>query len=240
MKTWKKVLWVIFISVLFVIIGGMTYLHTQVHPPTKQAQQVARHAQETNDWLYFPSKNSSKPIIIFYPGALVEPDSYSLWAQELANAGYPVYLLKMPFDLAILAPKSGEKVLTSQTDRKYVVGGHSLGGVMASRFAKEHPKRLSGVFFLASYPDERGRLTTLKIPTLSLTAENDTVLNHQAYQQAKKYLPIKTEYQEISGGNHAGFGSYGTQKNDGKSTINDQNEQVARRIITWLARKVYQ
>lgn len=238
MKKWKKILLTVLIAIVVVMIGGVAYVKTQTYAPTKAAQQVTEQSKEESDWLYFPSEDESKPMIIFYPGALVDPGSYSPWAQTLAKDGYPVYILKMPLDLAVLAPNRGEQVLSQQPERDFVVGGHSLGGVMASRFAKEHSDKLAGVFFLASYPDEKGSLADKQLPVLSLTAENDQVLNHDAYQKAKANLPKNTEYQEISGGNHAGFGAYGAQKGDGKSEINDQNEQVAQRLIAWLAETV--
>ena len=239
MKKWKKILLIVVLAIVVIISGGIAYLKTQTYSPTNQAQQVAEQAEDKSDWLYFPSKDTSKPLIIFYPGALVKPESYSDWAETVAKAGYPVYIVKMPLDLAILAPNRGEKILSQQPNRDYVIGGHSLGGVMASRFANEHTKKLRGAFFLASYPDEKGSLADSKIPELSLTAENDQVLNQEAYKKAKKELPKTTDYQEIGGGNHAGFGSYGKQKGDGKSTITDQNQQVAQRLIAWLEEKVH-
>ena len=238
MKKWKKLLLTVLIGIVVVIIGGIAYVKTQTYAPTEAAQQVTEQAKEGKDWLYFPSEDKSKPIIIFYPGALVDPGSYSPWAQTLAKAGYPVYLLKMPLDLAILAPNRGEQVLSQQPKRDFVLGGHSLGGVMVSRFAQEHSDRLVGVFFLASYPDEKGSLADKKLPVLSLTGEKDEVLNRDAYQKAKEDLPKDTDYQEIIGGNHGGFGAYGAQKGDGKSDISDQNEQVAQRLITWLNKEV--
>lgn len=238
LKKWKKLLLAIMVAIVLVIFGGIIYLKTQSHAPTENAQQIAKKAENTSDWLYFPSNDKTKPIIIFYPGALVDSGSYSPWAEKISEAGYPVYIVKMPLDLALLAPNRGSQILTDHPDRPYVIGGHSLGGVMASRFAEEHPKKLAGVFFLASYPDEKGSLKDTKVPVLSLTAGNDHVLNPEAYQKAKQYLPIETEYQEIRGGNHAGFGSYDMQKGDGKSTITDQNKQVAERLVEWLEMEV--
>lgn len=238
MKKWKKILLAIFIGIVVVAVGGLGYLKSQTYSPATAAQQTADKAEQAKDWLYFPSKDTSKPMVLFYPGALVAPESYSVWAKELANAGYPVYILKMPLDLAVLAPDRGGKILEKQSDRPYVIGGHSLGGVMASRFAANHSKNLSGVFFLASYPDEKGSLADKSLPVLSLTGENDHVLNHDAYEKAKDDLPKNTDYQEIAGGNHGGFGDYGQQKGDGKSEITNQNEQVAKRVITWLNDKV--
>lgn len=55
-------------------------------------------------------------------------------------------------------------------------------------------------------------MTESAVPVLSITATKDKVLNQEAYQEAKQYLPERTEYVSINGGNHGGFGSYGEQK----------------------------
>jgi hypothetical protein len=69
-----------------------------------------------------------------------------------------------------------------------------------------------------------------------MTGDHDDVLNEKNYQEAKQFLPQQTEYQTIIGGNHAGFGSYGSQKGDGKSTITNQQQQIkiSEILIQWL------
>ena len=47
--------------------------------------------------------------LIFYPGALVAPASYSEWAQE-ATKGYDVYIVHFPLNLAVLAPNAQNKL----------------------------------------------------------------------------------------------------------------------------------
>ena len=234
MKRWKKILLGILVGIVVILLGSIFYLRTQTYSASEQAQSSAEQANVTSDWLYFPAKNQKNPTIIFYPGALVDPTSYSIWAEAVAEAGYSVYIMKMPLDLAVLSPTSAKKVLAKDLNRSYIIGGHSLGGVMASRFAEEHSKNLKGVFFLASYTDEKGSLEKLDIPVLSITGSNDHVLNQTAYQEAKNYLPKDTEYKKMADGNHAVFGAYGKQKGDGKSEINNQNQQVAADLIDWL------
>lgn len=119
-----------------------------------------------------------------------------------------------------------------------MIGGHSLGGVMASRYAnKNHSdSHLKGVFFMASYPDKKGTLKESAVPVLSITATKDKVLNQKAYEEAKQYLPERTEYVSINGGNHGGFGSYGEQKGDGESEISNADQQtvIVNTLENWL------
>lgn len=236
MKKWQKRLtWIGGVLVTLILVG-LFYIKTITYTPTTNALEVSEKATNEKGILFFKG-NKEKPALIFYQGALVENASYSIWAKKVAQAGFSVYLIKQPLNLAVLGQNKAEQVIRSNHLTNYVIGGHSLGGVMASRFAAEQDNDdLKGVFFLASYPDEKGSLSNFKGQVLSLTGSKDGVLNWQAYDQAKKYLPEKTVFEEIKGGNHAGFGSYGEQKGDKPAGINndEQQQEVANLLINWL------
>lgn len=223
--------------IISILIVGFIYVKTITYQPTTQALDISKNAELKNDTLVFEGEKD-RPALIFYQGALVENTSYSIWAQKVADAGYTVYLAKEPFNLAVLGQNKAEKIIEANQVTDYVIGGHSLGGVMASRFAAAHEDQdsLKGVFFLASYPDEKGSLANFNGQVLSLTGSNDGVLNWDAYEQAKEYLPKQTVFEEIKGGNHAGFGSYGEQKGDDSAAINndEQQSEVAEKLIQWL------
>ncbi|ALS00600.1 carboxymethylenebutenolidase [Enterococcus silesiacus] len=236
MKKWqKRLLWFLGVFVL-VILVGLFYIKTITYTPTTMAVEASQKASNENGTLFFKG-DKEKPALIFYQGALVESASYSIWAEKVAEAGFSVYLVKEPLNLAVLGQNKAEEVIRSNHLTSYVIGGHSLGGVMASRFAAEQDNNaLKGVFFLASYPDEKGSLTKFKGQVLSVTGSVDGVLNWQSYDQAKKDLPEQTIFEEIKGGNHAGFGSYGEQKGDKPAQINndEQQQEVANLLIEWL------
>lgn len=234
MKKRNKILIGVLTGLVVILLGAWFYLRAQVYSPSQPAQQAAESARVTNQWLYFKAEKTDTPAVVFYPGAFVSPLSYSIWAKKVAAAGYPVYVLQMPLALAVLKPNAADGV-AKQTKRSLVVGGHSLGGVMASRYAHAH-NDIQGVFFLASYPDQKGSLRGFQKPVLSITASRDGVLNWSTYRQAKQYLPTQTIYIQIKGGNHAGFGSYGHQKGDRTATISNaqQQEQIAQTMIKWL------
>ncbi|WP_165005860.1 MULTISPECIES: alpha/beta hydrolase [unclassified Enterococcus] len=230
MKIFKRIL--IGLVLILGIIGGAGYYYIQqnIYEPSSQAQQAFRQGKEKEDYLLFEAKNQekdSRPLVIFYPGALVEPESYSIWAEGLAKNGYSVAIAKMPLDLAVLGGKKADKIKEDFPEKDYVIGGHSLGGVMSSRYTHQADPHLKGVFFLASYPDKKGTLKESKLPVLTVTASEDHVLDQEAYEDAKQYLPEQTEYVSINGGNHGGFGSYGEQKGDGKARITNADQQTA-------------
>ncbi|MGX7262546.1 alpha/beta hydrolase [Enterococcus crotali] len=237
MKKWqKRLLWFLGV-VVTVILVGLFYIKTITYTPTTNAIEASKKAENENGLLYFKG-DKEKPALIFYQGALVENTSYSIWAEKVAQAGFSVYLVDEPLNLAVLGQNRAQQVVHDNHLTNYVIGGHSLGGVMASRFAAEQESQeaLNGVFFLASYPDEKGSLSKFKGQVLSLTGSEDGVLNWQAYEKARQYLPKQTVFQEIKGGNHAGFGSYGAQKGDKPALMNndEQQEEVAHQLIKWL------
>jgi dienelactone hydrolase len=249
MKNKKKiVLWLTLALVLFFTIGFVT-LKNLAYPPSSIALQTATdHAnytvETTSDVVYFKPKKEMLPIsIVFYQGALVNQESYSIWASNLATEGYPVYLVHHPFNLAITSKDKAQTIINEYPINDYVIGGHSLGGVMASRYAHDKESNssidegsLKGVFFFASYPDEKGSLDNSDLAVLSVTGSNDGVINLEAYTEGKKFLPKKTLYKSIQGGNHAGFGSYGPQKGDYPATISNkqQQEELTSTFSSWL------
>lgn len=243
-KKIKKTIFRLCLVVAILVAAGALLLRFYSYGASNTAELVAQQdASEASDVLYFPKSEVGQenlPAIIFYPGAFVAPASYSIWAHALALQGYPVYIIKLPLNLAVLAPKKAAEVIEKYQLTDYVLGGHSLGGVMASRFAHDHADdHLKGIFFLASYPDEKGRLDEFNLPVLSITGSRDGVLDWDDYAAAQKFLPAQTNYKMIQGGNHAGFGSYGAQKGDFSADITNSKQQtlIAEAIITWLSQQ---
>lgn len=234
MKRFKKVLlWLLGIIVV-VAVALVGYLHFSAYQPSSSAQRAAQTAQRSNQATVFKAKNN-KLTVVFYPGALVEPDSYSIWAKQVAKAGYTVKIAHFPLNMAFFKINAANSLVGK--NHNYVIGGHSLGGAMATRYAHDNAnKHLKGVFLLGAYADEKGRLDQKNLSVLSLTASRDGVLNWDKYRSNKKYLPQNTKYQTIKNGNHGNFGSYGQQKGDKKALISNQAQQkiIAQDLIAWL------
>lgn len=234
-KTKKIIAWLLAIIVIL-FLGMLIYLKQASYQPSQAADQTAKSAQITKQVTTFKGKKKKQKQteIIFYPGALVAPNSYSIWAKDLADHGYTVKIAHFPLNLAIFKQNMAEQITNKEN---YVIGGHSLGGAMAARYVhNHHPKNLKGIFFLAAYADEKGRLDHLNIPALSIVASRDGVLNWQKYQENKKYLPKNSSFDMIHGGNHGGFGSYGQQKGDRQATISNAKQQklIAQYLLKWL------
>ena len=249
MKKKNKIVLGFLLTLLLLFTIGFAALKNFTYQPSLSAIEAATthssyQVKETTDGVLFKPNKKTLPLsIIFYQGALVNQKSYSIWASKLASEGYPVYLIHHPLNLAVTNKNKAQSLVKTYTIKDYVIGGHSLGGVMASRYA--HNKQidpttdmghLRGVFFLASYPDSKGSLKNTALPVLSVTGSNDGLLNQKSYLESKNFLPQNSIYSSIEGGNHAGFGSYGNQKGDNQAVISNKEQQnkLYSTLSSWL------
>jgi pimeloyl-ACP methyl ester carboxylesterase len=155
-------------------------------------------------------------------------------AGRISAGQYPVFVQKMPLDLAVFGIRSAEKIMDDHPGiEKWVIVGHSLGGAMAARFALENENQVQGLVFLAAYPDVD--LSTSGLAVLSLLGNRDQVINLPRFTQSQSLLPADADIRTISGGNHAGFAHYGPQCGDGAAYINrDQQQNIAADAIRVL------
>jgi len=153
--------------------------------------------------------------LIFYPGGKVEAEAYLPLLDQLRDQGITCVLVKMPFNLAVFNKNGGEAAFDARPEIKsWLIGGHSLGGVMASSFAVEHPDQIVGVVLLGAYV--YGGWSQDK--ALTIYGSQDQVLD-----QTK--VDYETNVLVLEGGNHANYGNYGKQKGDGTATISATEQQ---------------
>lgn len=240
---WRKaLLWTA--AVLIVLIAALAVaLRLLTNQPLPEALEAFRSdAQVTvgkTDGGYRLEPASGQvlqPNVIFYPGAFVEPESYAPMARALAESGYRVYIASMPFNLAIFGQNKADSFIAEHPSESYVIGGHSLGGVFAARYAANHASRLTGVYFLASYADDKGSVAGSELSALQITGTNDGILNQSEWTKAKVNLPADTSYVSIEGGNHGQFGTYGPQKGDKEASITaaEQLQAVTDALVGWM------
>lgn len=169
---------------------------------------------------------------IFYPGAKVEYLAYFPLLEKLKDSGIACVIAKMPLNLAILDNTAAERAIELLPDVKnWYIGGHSLGGAMASGFYAEHSDELSGLVLLGSYiygevsPED----------ALIVVGSNDMVVD-MAKIDFDDYVD---NIILIPGGNHAQFGNYGKQSGDGEAEISAdvQQELTVRAILDFVAKR---
>ncbi|MFW6292146.1 MAG: alpha/beta hydrolase [Spirochaetota bacterium] len=185
--------------------------------------------------------------IVFYPGGLVAPRAYVSMLAPLAADGIPVAVLRVPADLAVLSPNRARSVLDGEDGsvaRTWTLAGHSLGGAMAARFlarnAAEYTDddgRVLGLILMASYPAASDSLAESDQPVLSIWAQNDGLATEEDRMETSSRLPPDTRFATIEGGNHAGFGEYGPQDDDGELEIplEEQHRKTRELVEEFLA-----
>jgi hypothetical protein len=171
--------------------------------------------------------------LIFYPGGLVEYTAYEPLMQAFAEKGILCVLLKMPFHLAVLDMNAADGVQAQFPQiEKWYIGGHSLGGAMASSYAAKHADEFDGVVLLGAYATEDIR----SLNVISLYGSEDKVMNKEKYDEYISNLPADFTEIVIEGGCHAGFGMYGPQDGDGTPAITaaEQIKLTSAAVFDWL------
>jgi pimeloyl-ACP methyl ester carboxylesterase len=164
---------------------------------------------------------------IFYPGAYVDPRAYAPPAHALAAAGYQVVIVPMPLNLAVFAPdRAGDVMAAFPEVEHWAVGGHSLGGSMAARFAYENPNVTDGLALWAAYPASTDDLSAYDLAATSIFGTRDGVATQDEIDASRPLLPPDTMWVAIEGGNHAQFGWYGAQDGDNEATISRGEQQA--------------
>ena len=237
----KKLIGIIVLSIFLMAIAGFAvyvsdYSHADSTALAALNSTNSYTVANTNDFITFtPTGKKSTIGVIFYPGGKVQPESYSVIASKLAENGYTTIIVKMPFNLAVFAPNKADNVIGNHTEiTKWVIMGHSLGGVFASDYAVNHQDKIAGVIYLAAYPNANASNATFK--ALSIRGSLDNLTTIADIESNKNKFPINTTFITIQGGNHYNNGNYGTQTGDNNSTITreEQQNQTVNAILQFL------
>ena len=175
--------------------------------------------------------------LILYPGAGVEPAAYAPLAVEIADTGFLVTIQQAPLGLAILDSDMAQVSIDAYPDiDDWAVGGHSLGGAMAARFASES-SQVDGLVLLAAYPEGGLDLSDSGLEVISIYGDRDLLATPDEVLGAEPRLPDDTEFVLVEGGNHAQFGSYGRQPRDGEASIpaSEQRRAIAGAVSRFLS-----
>ncbi len=173
----------------------------------------------------FMSEESSDIGIIFYPGGKVEHIAYAPLCIELAVNNNNVFLVKMPFNLAVFGINRADDIINANPEiTSWYIAGHSLGGAMASQYASENSQKIKGIILLGAYASSD--LSQTDVQMLNVYGSEDKILNQNSFIKTQSNNPPNTIYHEIVGGNHAYYGSYGEQKGDGTAVISPEEQRL--------------
>jgi len=228
---------------------GLAAMESDADVAVTKVDVVAWEAPANYFYSFAPVKGRIKTGYIFYPGAFVDPRAYAPPLHEIAKAGYLAVVVKMPDDTAFSGIDRATDVIAQFPKiKKWVIGGHSMGGVAASAYIRNnidnnYTKKMVGLAIWATYLGnaEFDTINDATIKAVSIYGSNDGLASVGEIEAGKPYMPPKSEYIEIQGGNHTYFGWYDTspaplQPGDNPATITreEQQKQVIDATVAFL------
>ena len=208
-------------AIVLIVPGPVVPLQDAAVPGVRPADVLVALRDEPHPHIEVaPPDGSADVLFVLYPGAFLRPQAYTWIGVALAPHGVRTLIPAMPLDLAVLGPGRAEALVAAHPDaRRVFVGGHSLGGAMAARYAAGRPDSLAGVVLLGAYAPRRGDLADTGLEVLVLAADQDSLATPDDVRGGMSRLPNDALLHVIPGAVHAFFGRYGPQRFDGTPTI---------------------
>ena len=220
----------IVLGILIILGGGAFGVYVSDYYPADAAamalaEDQSQVRQEGNLYVLEPA-GAPDVGLVFYPGGKVAAEAYLPLMGRLRDQGVLCVLVKMPFHLAVFGKNRAEEAFAAfpEIDAWYI-GGHSLGGAMASSYLSDNPDSAAGLILLGAYV--YGEVDPSR--ALTIYGSEDLVLDRTKIDYTENVLVIE-------GGNHAGFGGYGPQKGDGTAWIpaDVQQQETVEAILAFM------
>ena len=162
------------------------------------------------DWVIFmPVGQAPVTGLVFYPGGFVDPRGYAAPFRRLAEAGYLVVAMRMPLNLASLAPNRADEVREAFPGiKRWYIGGHSLGGVMASQYAVRRADQVAGLVLWDSHPMEKDSLVEAPFTVTLVHRADEAGTPPPIYRDQLHLFPADARITPVRGGNHMNFGNF--------------------------------
>ncbi|KAF0180445.1 MAG: hypothetical protein FD161_875 [Limisphaerales bacterium] len=183
-----------------------------------------------------PAASDGKSALVFICGSGVAAPAYAPLLRPVAEAGHPVFIIKLPCRFApfeshrqAAAKRALEVIAAHPGNSRWVVAGHSLGGALACRVAQTAPAGCAALVLVGTTHPKQEDLSALAVPVTKVFASNDGVARAAQVLANQRLLPKDTRWVEIQGGNHSQFAHYGHQLGDGEAAISREAQQAATR-----------
>lgn len=232
--------WTALSSLLTTIIGFLAWAHV-VYPPDRAAtievyrSQTVSVEERGRAIIITPVTDAtalSDTVLVFYPGARVDPYSYLPPLAHTAHAtGLRVVIPHVALNLAVTDTRDiGELALLAGDYRSIATGGHSLGGVRGCAQAT-NPQVDHLVLFASYCANDLTARNDLRV--ITVLGSLDGLTDVDQVTQAASLLPGTPRTITIPGANHASFGAYGPQSGDGPPGISSSH--MAEKLTDILA-----
>ncbi len=216
-KTW------LLLFPLLLLAGCFVYVSDRYKADTNALEAMSSDEVivEKTDYGWFFDGAGDEDALIFYPGAKVQEIAYAPLLHELSRKGIDVCVVDSLFDIAFFNMNGAARVMNQLDYDHWYLGGHSLGGVVASLYLQKHPEDFDGLILLASYTNKQ---MPKKIKEIVIVGSKDDVINWEALKKGRELASDDYKEHIIEGGNHAQFGSYGFQRGDGQADISAEEQ----------------
>ncbi|PSQ19837.1 alpha/beta hydrolase [Halobacteriales archaeon QS_8_69_26] len=243
----RLLVWLVAAAIVAVAVGlvwaGTPYEATDGSVEAVEDDDRVVVERTDGGYVLHPADGPAETGLVFYPGGRVDPNAYvGSLAGLVREANVTVVIPRMPLNLAIFDYGAGQTGLRSHAADEamaehpfvehWYVGGHSLGGAMACRYAADHPDAVEGVVLYASYCDVD--VSEGDLSAVSVVGANDTVLNRDAYERNRDNLPASARVAVLPGLNHTHFGSYTGQDRPTGTSYEEAHERIDGVVVPWL------
>lgn len=174
--------------------------------------------------IYKPVGVTPKVGVVFYAGLPVDYRDYGTLCKRIASAGYLVISPEFPLDTAILNWAAGEEYMKHfPYVEEWFLAGHSHGGGTALWESTLNPELFKGLILFSATPFLVALPNDYPVLTFHATEDEAVPLYQHKILMAEISNCDVTEV-IIQGGNHAQFGDYGIQDNDGVAKISKKKQ----------------
>jgi pimeloyl-ACP methyl ester carboxylesterase len=226
------------VGIVFVVWSLLAYRPSAAARQALEADAAVTVTSADGYWSFTPGRPAAAGLI-FFPGGLVDPVAYAPLAHAVAAAGYPAALVQVPMrgafggaDDPVVLSRALAAARSHSGVRAWVVAGHSRGGVIAARVARDGFPSLAGLVLIGTSHPRDFSLAALTIPVTRIYGTHDTIADIGKLERTRANLPASTRMVQIDGGNHSQFGHYGFQPFDWPATISrDAQQAITRRAL---------